>query len=184
MDFSPGCDGTCAAVSLEVRLALWIFLLALIAAASPVHGQVPSSGDAVERLTLDAAIAEALAKNLDLMARRAGLSIADANLVTAQLRPNPVLSVGGDHLDLLGTGFDEENGAGPPEYSVRLDVLFERGRKRDLRTELAQHERAIAEAEVFDAVRALKLEVQYAFIDLQLAEENLALARENAASLE
>ena len=115
---------------------------------------------------------------------RAGLSIADANLVTAQLRPNPVLSVGGDHLDLLGTGFDEENGAGPPEYSVRLDVLFERGRKRDLRTEVAQDERAIAEAEVFDAVRALKLEVQQAFIDLQLAQENLALARENAASLD
>ena len=36
---------------------------------------------------------------------------------------------------------------------------------------------------MLDAVRALKLEVQQAFIDLQLAQENLALARENAASL-
>jgi cobalt-zinc-cadmium efflux system outer membrane protein len=33
-------------------------------------------------------------------------------------------------------------------------------------------------------VRALKLEVQQAFIDLQLAQENLALTRENASSLD
>ena len=45
-------------------------------------------------------------------------------------------------------------------------------------------ERAIAEAAVLDAVRTLKLEVRQAFIDVQLAQENLALARENAASLQ
>jgi outer membrane protein, heavy metal efflux system len=65
-------------------------------------------------------------------------------VITARLRPNPVLSLGGDHLDLLGTGFDEVNGAGPPEYSVRVDWLLERGDKRARRTELAQEERAIA----------------------------------------
>ena len=42
----------------------------------------------------------------------------------------------------------------------------------------------MAEAEVLDAVRMLRLEVQQAFIDVQLAQENLALARENAASLQ
>jgi outer membrane protein, heavy metal efflux system len=83
-----------------------------------------------QRLTLEAAVAEALDKNLDLIAARAGFSIAKANAITAGLRPNPVLSVGGDHLDWLGTGFDDENGAGPPEYSARIDVLFERGSKR------------------------------------------------------
>ncbi len=80
----------------------------------------PSTGAALTRLTLDAAITEALEKNLDLIATRAGVTIAEANLITAQLRPNPVLSLGGDHLDFLGTGFDEQNGAGPPEYSVRV----------------------------------------------------------------
>ena len=57
---------------------------------------------AKERLTLDAAIAEALNKNLGLIATRAGITIAEANLMTAQLRPNPVLSLGGDHLDCSG----------------------------------------------------------------------------------
>lgn len=112
------------------------------------------------------------------------MSIADANLITARLRPNPVLSLGGDHLDLLGTGYDRQNNAGPPEYSARVDFLFERGDKRDRRTEVAQDERAIAEAEVRDAIRSLTIDVRQAFIDVQLSQENLALARENAAALD
>lgn len=140
------------------------------------------SASRVETITLDAAVAEALEKNLELVATRAGISIADANVITARLRPNPVLSAGGDHLDVLGTGFNADNGAGPPEYAVRVDVLFERGAKRDRRMAVAQEDRAVAEAEVEDAVRALKLAVQEAFVDLQLSQENLTLARENAES--
>jgi cobalt-zinc-cadmium efflux system outer membrane protein len=146
--------------------------------------QTPSTVLSTPRLTVDAAIGEAIEKNLELIAVRAGVSIADANVITAGLRPNPVLSVGGDHLDWLGTDFDEENGAGPPEYSARIDFLLERGAKRARRLELARQERAIAEAEVLDRVRALKLEVQQAFVDLQLGEEQVAVARENAASLQ
>ena len=158
-------------------------LIFALIVASPVGAQAPAT-IADEHLTLDAAVAEALDKNLDLIATRAGVTIAEANLITARLRPNPVLSLGGDHLDFLGTGFDEENGAGPPEYSLRVDFLLERGDKRARRIDVAQEERAIAEAEVLDAVRTLKLDVQQAFIDVQLAQENLALARENAASLD
>jgi outer membrane protein, heavy metal efflux system len=160
-----------------------VLVLALLLVPSVATAQVPASSAALERLTLDAAVTEALSKNLDLIAKRVGVSIADANLVTAQLRPNPVLSLGGDHLDLLGTGFDSVNNAGPPEYSARIDFLFERGDKRARRTEVAQGEHAIAEAEVRDAIRALTADVRQAFVDLQLAQENVALARENAASL-
>ena len=56
--------------------------------------------DAATRLTVDAAIAEALDQNLTLIATRAGVTRADSNLITAGLRPNPVLSVGGNHLRL------------------------------------------------------------------------------------
>jgi len=101
-------------------------------------------------LTLDAAIAEALDQNLTLIATGAGVTRADANLITAGIRPNPVLSLG--------------------------------GRKRSRRVAVAEEERAMAEAEVLDAVRRLKLEVQQAFIDVQLAQENLAGSRERCAS--
>jgi outer membrane protein, heavy metal efflux system len=125
---------------------------------------------------------EALDKNLDLIATRAGISIADANLITARLRPNPVLSVDGNHLDWLGTGFNSENAGGPVEYGARVDFLFERGGKRTRRIELAQEDRAVAEATVLDAVRMLRLDVRQAFVEMQLAQDNLALARENAAA--
>jgi cobalt-zinc-cadmium efflux system outer membrane protein len=157
-----------------VRLAL--LLSALVTAPGLVAGQALPSPQPTSagRLTLDGAVAEAPDKNLDLIAARFGLTIAAANLITARLRPNTVVSLGGDHLDFLGTGFDDENGAGPPEYSARIDVLFERGSKRARRMDVAQEDRAIAEAEVLDAIRALKLEVQHTFIDLQLPQENLA----------
>jgi cobalt-zinc-cadmium efflux system outer membrane protein len=157
-----------------------IFQIVVVPAAL---AQTPTAAVTASPLTLDAAVSEALDKNLELIATRAGITIAEANVSTARLRPNPVLSLGSDHLDLLGTGFNEVNGAGPPEYSVRFDLLLERGTKRARRIAVAQEERAIAEAEVQDAVRRLKLDVEQAFVDLQLAQENLALARENAAAL-
>ena len=128
---TPHAGGTSAAVHATVRLAhlglLGIVWLVMAVAIGAQQAAQTANGLA---LTLDAAVAEALEKNLDLIATRAGVTIADANLITARLRPNPVLSLGGDHLDFLGTGFNEENGAGPPEYSVRVDFLLERGAKR------------------------------------------------------
>ena len=167
--------------------ALPTALIVVTLAAPPTAADaqdVVANAVSTERLSLGAALGEALDKNLELIAKRAGVSVADANLLTARLRPNPVVSVGADHLDLLGTGFNDENGAGPPEYSARVDFLLERGGKRVRRTDVAQEERALAEADVADAVRALRLDVQQAFVDLQLTQQNLALARENAKTFD
>jgi hypothetical protein len=87
----------------------------MVAAQAGVTARLPS-----EHLTLDASITEALEKNLDLIATRAGVTIAEANLVTARLRfigrsrrrrrdlPNPA-DVHADHRrhagnDAGGTG--------------------------------------------------------------------------------
>ena len=58
-------------------------------------------------------------------------------MLTARLRPNPVASFSADHLDLLGTGFDETNNGGPPEIAFRVDLPIERGGKRERRIDLA-----------------------------------------------
>jgi cobalt-zinc-cadmium efflux system outer membrane protein len=164
---------------------IYLIVVVLVASSTVANGrQLASNPLSTERLTLNAALAEALEKNLELIAKRAGVSIAEATLLTARLRPNPVLSGGGDHLDLLGTGFNDENGAGPPEYSARVDFLLERGSKRPHRTEVAQEERGVAEADVLDAVRALRLDVEQAFVDVQLAQQNLAVARDNAKTFD
>src|SRR5262245_6643721 len=83
-------------------------------------------------LTIEEAADEAGQRSLALLAERASLSLAEASLIPARLRPSPVLTGGANSLDWLGTGFNEANGAGPPEYAVRVDVPFERAHKRGL----------------------------------------------------
>jgi outer membrane protein, heavy metal efflux system len=81
----------------------------------------------IDSLTIDQAISEALGKNLGLLAERYNLTIADARIITAHLRPNPVLTLDADTLDLLGTGFNTQtNNGGPVSYAIRTDYLLER----------------------------------------------------------
>src|SRR6185295_7142485 len=111
-----------------------LLVLGLGAVAIPARAQerdVPAAPPG--RLTMTQAIDEALQHNLSLMAQRANLTIADAQMITARLRPNPVFSFSADHLDLLGTGFDATNNGGPPEVAWRVDVPLERGGKREAR---------------------------------------------------
>lgn len=130
-------------------------------------------------VTVNQAVEEAIEKNLGLLAERYNISIADARIITAGLRPNPVLSIGGDHLDLLGTGYNDINHAGPPEYSIRTDFIFERGGKRRKRLEVAQQEKQVAQMQLLNATRALVLDVENAFVDVLLAKESLRLAQDN-----
>jgi cobalt-zinc-cadmium efflux system outer membrane protein len=143
----------------------------------------PTSALADEKITLEQALAEALEKNLSLLAERVNISIAEARLITARLRPNPVVSAGGDHLDLLGTGFNEINNAGPAEFNVRTDFTIERAGKRSSRIAVAQHALGVAELEFLNAVRGLRLEVQSAFVEALLARHRVELARQNLEAL-
>jgi len=132
-----------------------------------------------QTLTLDEAINEAIASNLNLIAERYNLSVADARIITARLRPNPVLTVEGDHLPLLGTEFNSVNMAGPPEYAVRTDFILERGGKRDNRIAVAENNKEVVGAQLQNTIRLLVLDVQNAFVDVLQARDNLNLAREN-----
>ncbi|MBI1357889.1 MAG: hypothetical protein GC160_26425 [Acidobacteria bacterium] len=134
-------------------------------------------------LTLEDAIHEAVADNLDLAAARYGVSIAEARQITARLRPNPVMSLSGDHLDVLGTGYNSINNAGPNEYAFRTDFVLERGGKRAARMQVGAVDRSLAALQFQDSLRRLIFDVESAFVDVQLAKESLLLARENLGSL-
>jgi cobalt-zinc-cadmium efflux system outer membrane protein len=156
-------------------------------AAMAVSWLVPDGAiaqSAIRTLTVQEAVKEAVDKNLGLLAQRADLSIAQAAAITARLHPNPVLSGGANSLDWLGTGFNEENGAGPPEYSIRVDLPFERGGKREFRMELADDATRVAEAQFSDAVRRLKLDVTLACVDVLEAKAKLQLAEDNLKTFE
>lgn len=133
-------------------------------------------------LTIEEAVREAIDHNLDILVDKFNLSIADARIITAKLRPNPVLTVGADHLDVLGTGYNDVNTAGPSEYSIRTDFVLERGQKRTSRVAVAQGVRAVVELQALNSIRNLILDVQNAYAEALLAKDSLALAQDNLAS--
>jgi cobalt-zinc-cadmium efflux system outer membrane protein len=157
----------------------WLVLVPLVCA-----GIRPAAAQPRFRtLTVEQAIGEAVQNNLSLIAEKSNLSIAQAGMITARLRPNPVLSASAESLDWLGTGFNATNAAGPPEYAVRVDLPFERGGKRDVRIEVADQKTRVAEAQLADTVRRLKLDVAIASIDVLEAKAKLQLAQDNLQAL-
>lgn len=143
---------------------------------------LPTGVARAQVLTVRQAVDEALRNNLALMAERANIAIADARILGARLRPNPVLSVGSNHLDFLGTGFNDVNGGGPSEITFDSELTFEHAGKRPARIAVAESARSVAELQFEDAVRVLTLEVRNAFVDALLAKSILALAQENLKS--
>src|SRR5689334_3242895 len=135
-------------------------------------------------VTLDQALKEAIDKNLNLIAERYNVSIADARILQAALRPNPVLTYGQDYQNVFGTGITPQNSGGPPEFNTRVDFPYERGHKRELRVGLAQAQKSVAELQLLNTIRQLQLDVENAFVDAQSARDSLALARENLKSLQ
>ena len=126
-------------------------------------------------LTIDRAVAEAIEHNLALAAGRYDLATADARVLTAALRPNPVLTAS----VMLPDATIFNSNINPREGIVRGDVLLERGGKRERRMEVAQDARGVVELQQQDAVRTLTLNVQSAFVDVQQAQADLQLARES-----
>jgi len=151
-----------------------VFAFVVYACAAPAAAQI----------SVTAAVDEALQHNLTLLAARSNLTVAEAQMLGARLRPNPVLSFSGDHLDLLGTGFDASNNGGPPEVAWRLDMPLERGGKRDARIALASVARTAAQAQFLDAIRTLRQDVTLACIDLMAAQATRRVVGDTLRSYE
>src|SRR5215475_9092191 len=163
------------------RFAAPGFVLALLLAVI-INNPAAAQSQQTTPVTINQCVREAVERNLRLLAERYNLSIADAGVITAGLRPNPVLSVYTDLQPLLGNGATELNQSGPPEYGIRADFVWERGQKRRHRIEAAEQEKAVARWQVLNAARALALDVQNAFVEVLLAKETLALAGRNQDS--
>ncbi len=161
---------------MRTLLVLGIVIAQLAAQEKPVAPDAGSSS-----VTLADAVREAIDKNLGLLAERYNVSIAEARIITARLRPNPVLTVDSDYIDFLNR-FNRENQAGPTELSARTDFVLERGGKRERRIELAENSRAVAQLQLLNTTRSLILDVQSAFVEVLGAKENLTLAQENLKS--
>lgn len=155
--------------------SLWIGL----AAAALLHAQAPPS-----RVSLDQAISEAIQKNLTLAAERLNVSVAEARQITARLRPNPVLSISGSTLNVFRADYSNASNLGPNQVNVHTDVPLEMAHKRQYRMQFAEAQKSLAELGVREVMRQVIYSVQTAYVDVQQAKNNLALAQENLRALE
>ena len=131
------------------------------------------------RITLEQAIELARQYNHGLRAARTVIQQNLAQEVTANLRPNPTFFTDWEYLPL----FSNPNGGiasylqGSTEGDVGLSYLFERGQKRQHRLEAAQDATAVVRSTVSDNERTLAFQVAQLYINVQLAQSTLELAR-------
>lgn len=135
-------------------------------------------------LTMEQAIQEALANNLDLAAEKLNVTVAEARGITARLRPNPLLTISGQTLNILGANYSPSTPLGPNQVNVHTDLPMERGHKRDERIAVAAQDKSLAELGVREVMRQVIAGVQDSYVTVQQAKQNLALAQDNLRSLQ
>lgn len=137
------------------------------------------------RVSLEEAIALAIQHNHSLQAARTTILQNQAQEITANLRPNPVLM--GDSLFLpifQPSNFTSDYINNNAQFDLGVSYLFERGKKRQHRLAAARAATAVTTAQVSDNERTLTLNIASQFIAALLAQANLDLAQTNLASFQ
>jgi cobalt-zinc-cadmium efflux system outer membrane protein len=155
---------------------------ALFSVASVLGAQTPSpaapAAPAIP-LTLQQAVARALAANPSLQSVQQHVSAIEANKITAGLRQNPNLTLYGQGITLPEV--PNQPAGNPFFYSANVSRLFERGDKRRWRLDSANATAESAQSLYHDQQRQLVLAVRGAFTNMLLAKASLAVAEENLA---
>lgn len=128
-----------------------------------------------ENLTLAAAKSLLMSYNPTLRAERFNVDIEIGDVLNAERRPNPILSVGSEGLSFASSDrsfFDNQ------EFSLILKQDIELSGKRQKRTSFEEADVKIAEMELQNTVRVLTFELQKAYYQVIRAQEDLRLARD------
>jgi outer membrane protein, heavy metal efflux system len=151
-------------------------------------GQAAASGKptpAPTLITLDQAITLALANSPSIQATRTQIQQSRAQEITANLRPNPLLSFDSQFIPIFQPGsFSGDTLTNIQQFDIGVGYLFERGRKRQNRLQAAQDQTAVTTSQVADAERTLIFNVAQQFINALLANSNLQFAQEDLKSFQ
>ncbi len=112
----------------------------------PEKYEGPSDG-----MTIDEAIETLIRQNLDLVAYRMEVPMAEADVLTANLRANPIFYA---DTQLIPYGhFSFLRPGGPPQSDVNINYPLDISFKRTARTRSARAAKKVTEAQLQDAVR-------------------------------
>jgi cobalt-zinc-cadmium efflux system outer membrane protein len=140
------------------------------------------SARASNSITIEEAVAQGLKQNLDLMAAKYGVSLAEADELTAGLWNNPALLVD-TVFQPFGSNWNQSNAGGPRQYDAILSYPLDLSGKRSAQSKSAHQATRIAETSFLDAVRQKILQIRLAYIDLTTLREQLTLANERDSYL-
>lgn len=154
--------------------------LAVIAAsATPrfaVAAEIPLPATALEQLTLQQAEQLFSERSRELRIARRITEGAEADILSAAAPPNPALSMGTSRISpSLGVGSGRLRDK-TVDTVIGMSQLFERGNKRELRTEAAKFTAAAARNDENDVIRQQKLALQATYFDLKLAQERYRIS--------
>jgi cobalt-zinc-cadmium efflux system outer membrane protein len=150
--------------------------------ATTVSAQAPQGP---VRVTLDEAIQMALQHNHNIIAARTAIDQSLDMEVTANLRPNPVLFTDWEYLPLFSPSFMNTTYLhDSTEADLGLGYLIERGHKRARRYQNAKDVTAQTRSLVADSERSLTYQVATLFVNVQLAESTIDLAKQDLKSFQ
>lgn len=126
-------------------------------------------------LTLDAAIERLIRENLDLRAQFHEIPKAQADILTASLRINPLIYY---DTQLIPYGnYSQARPGGPVQHDVNISIPLDLSRKRQARTAVASRARRVIEAQYQDAVRLQIDNLYIVYVDVLTARETVRYAR-------
>jgi cobalt-zinc-cadmium efflux system outer membrane protein len=141
----------------------------------PLYGPLalPSGKDEgpPDGMTLDVAIERLVKENLELKAKSLELPKAQADVLTASLRANPILYADSQYVPY--GSFSEERSGGPTQYDLNISYPLDLTGKRRARTVAAQRAKDVLQAQYQDAVRVQIDNLYTAFVDVLAAREAL-----------
>ncbi len=148
------------------------------------QGATPTTASTAAPWTL-AQVLKAAQDNLDVAAARSAAEAAQADVLAADHAPAPQLSAKLSSIDL-------QNGIGDGNWlterridkGIGIDWTWERGNKRELRTQAAQRAAGAAQADLEETQTQQLLAASAAFYDALAAQQRLALVQSMAASTE
>lgn len=168
----------------QVIRKLLFLLIILFLHEQPVQAAGPAVGSAENVLTLEQAERLFMQHNREILAARRNAEGAEADTLSAAAAPNPDLTIGTSRISpSLGIGAGRLADK-RMDTVIGLSQVFERGNKRELRTETARFRAAAARSDESDVVRQQLLNLRLAYYDLLLSQEKLEVATTTAALFE
>ena len=154
--------------------------------AQPLYGSLSLPGQISDEgppggLTLDAAIDQMLKENLDLRSKFFEIPQAQADILNAGLRANPIFYADGQ---LIPYGrYTRNSPGGQTQYDVNISYPFDVSHKRQARTLVASRAKRVLEAQYQDAVRQSIDNLYGAYLDVLQARQTVSYTKESLKTL-